>query len=116
MGYVLDGLSYKQFYKMIWMLKLNVIMMNVNSKMGIQCYLTDEQIYEIKPSILMGTIDKFARIPKLENVKHLFNSKFHKSPDMIVQDELHLINGPIGSIYGLYEMMIEGIIADLKFQ
>jgi hypothetical protein len=88
---------------------------------SIPAYMIDEQIYGNKPSIILGTVDKFARIPKLGRVGTIFGIEKNtnknnlniltQAPDLIIQDELHLIEGPLGSMYGLYELMIQGIIA-----
>lgn len=68
----------------------------------------DEQIYQEPPSLLIGTIDKFAQIVRKENTGCLFGvGTNNKPPDLIIQDELHLISGPLGTISGIYETAID---------
>ncbi len=72
----------------------------------------DDDIYVRKPTLLIGTIDKFARLAWEEKTKALFAVDGDGlPPELLIQDELHLISGPLGSISGLYEIAIEKLIA-----
>lgn len=58
--------------------------------------------------MLLSTIDKFARIVWEDRTSRLFGSDgVVLPPELIIQDELHLISGPLGSISGLYETAID---------
>lgn len=71
-------------------------------------YTVDEDVYRERPSLIIGTIDKFAQIVRNPNTGRLFgcDGRF-APPDLIVQDELHLISGPLGTVAGLYETAID---------
>lgn len=69
----------------------------------------DERIYKEIPTLIIGTIDKFATLPWSEEAIGIFDNKNNKNvlkPDLIIQDELHLISGPLGSVAGMYEILI----------
>lgn len=72
--------------------------------------VVDEELYRNPPTLLFGTVDKFAMIAWKEEVGHFFasNSK-NRTPELIIQDELHLISGPLGSMVGLYETAIDAL-------
>ena len=72
-------------------------------------YTYDEIIYEKQPTILIGTSDKFAQIVRLSNeiINKIFGDKNIKPPSLIIQDELHLISGPLGTVSSLYEFIID---------
>lgn len=71
--------------------------------------VVDEYIYDSPPTLLFATVDKFATLPWRGEVSELFaNSNNNIStPELIIQDELHLISGPLGTIVGLYETVID---------
>ena len=76
-------------------------------------YFIDEDVISKKPSFLLGTIDKFASVTWDTNTSHIFasRSRSHYPPSLIIQDELHLISGPLGTIAGLYEAAFEVIMS-----
>jgi hypothetical protein len=88
----------------------------------------DEPIYRRLPGFLIATVDKFAALPWIGPSGKLFghverfdNDGFYSAaepgrgqslggpllpPELIIQDELHLISGPLGTIAGVYETAI----------
>nr|WP_285889515.1 helicase-related protein [Neobacillus niacini] len=80
----------------------------VNNANGLPVYVVDDTLYDHYPSLVIGTVDKFARIPWVEETRNLFGkNKGILPPELIIQDELHLISGPLGTIVGLYESTID---------
>lgn len=73
---------------------------------GLPIYVVDDDIYRVRPTLLLSTIDKFARIAWEENTRNLFGDNC-PPPELIIQDELHLISGPLGSLSGVYEIALE---------
>ncbi|QQS13792.1 MAG: DNA/RNA helicase [Rhodospirillales bacterium] len=70
-------------------------------------WTVDEDVYRQRPTLLIGTIDKFAQIVRRKEVSGLFSIGTGSPPDLILQDELHLISGPLGTVAGLYEAAID---------
>lgn len=66
-------------------------------------FTVDDDIYESRPTLLIGTADKFAQIVREKRTNILFGIAGGSPPDLIIQDELHLISGPLGTIAGVYE-------------
>jgi hypothetical protein len=96
----------------------------------------DEPIYRRLPAFLIATVDKFASLPWVgecgaffghvdrveEGIgfygaaepgtgRRLFNADALLPPDLIIQDELHLISGPLSTVAGLYETAIDELSA-----
>jgi hypothetical protein len=71
-------------------------------------WTVDEDVYDRVPSLVIGTVDKFAQLPrKLEAGKLFGLGTPYDAIDLIIQDELHLISGPLGTLAGLYEAAID---------
>jgi hypothetical protein len=76
---------------------------------GLPVEVIDERIYEKPVTLLIGTVDKFATLVWRPEAKGLFGFRQANRitpPELIIQDELHLISGPLGSVVGHYEMLI----------
>ncbi len=82
-------------------------------------YVIDEDIYEYRPSLVIGTVDKFAMLAWRPEARALFGldeqgQRILSPPGLIIQDELHLISGPLGSMVGLFEAVIEDLCTDRR--
>ena len=80
--------------------------------------LCDDQIYKEPPTLLFGTVDKFAALAHRVSTNPSKTNKdsrriFGKGglnclpPDLIIQDELHLLLGPLGSAVSLFECAVD---------
>lgn len=69
----------------------------------------DEHLYLSPPTLLLGTVDKFAQLAWSTEPALFFGKNNKKPPSLIIQDELHLISGPLGSIVGHYEVLVQKI-------
>lgn len=67
----------------------------------------DDALYDNPPTFLLGTVDKFAQLAWVPASGSLFGRPAGKlPPSLIIQDELHLLTGPLGTTVGLYEAAI----------
>ena len=104
---------------------------------GVPVVVVDEELYRTCPSIVIATVDKFARMPFEGRTQAFFGIRDRYSPtlghltpaegtkpggklckdarkanrllppELIIQDELHLISGPLGTMVGLYETAVD---------
>jgi hypothetical protein len=96
----------------------------------------DEVIYRRLPAFVIATVDKFAGLPWFAEAGAFFGHVDREDqwgfygaadprgmgtplygdatlapPELIVQDELHLISGPLGTIAALYEVALDRLAA-----
>lgn len=69
--------------------------------------VVDDDIYDAPPTLVIGTVDKFAQLAWVDRTRNLFGGETGTAPSLIIQDELHLISGPLGTMVGLYETLID---------
>ena len=100
---------------------------------GIPVLFVDDQIYRELPCFIVATVDKLAMLPWRGATGAMFGRVHSRvgrdffgtmdgpapakgatplpdgllPPELIVQDELHLIAGPLGTMVGLYETAVE---------
>jgi len=74
------------------------------------CNVVDAALYESPPTLLLATIDKFARLAWEERTSAFFGRDGNRPPELIIQDELHLISSALGSVAGLYEAGLETVL------
>ncbi|MFF9619979.1 helicase-related protein [Streptomyces griseosporeus] len=80
---------------------------------GLPVHLIDQAVYDARPTLVIATVDKFASMPWRPQTAALFNrddpNDATPAPELIVQDELHLISGPLGTLTGLYETAVDAL-------
>jgi len=74
------------------------------------CNIVDEALYAEPPTMLVATVDKFARLAWEERANAFLGGTRHRPPELIIQDELHLIASALGSVAGLYEAAIDTVL------
>jgi len=122
----------------------------ISDRIPVPALTVDEQVYHRLPSLVVSTVDKFARPPFEPRAAALFGNVDHHHcvwgyyregapplsapggdeshpgplgrnqgqrnyrgivppppPELILQDELHLIEGPLGSLVGFYETAVD---------
>lgn len=81
-----------------------------SSERNLPIVAVDEPIYRRQPAFMIATSDKFAALPWTGETARFFRGGDEdnpRPPDLIIQDELHLISGPLGTMAGLYETAID---------
>lgn len=77
---------------------------------SLPCNVVDEALYASPPTMLIATVDKFARLAWEGRASAFFGGAQHLPPELIIQDELHLIASALGSVAGVYEAGLDTVL------
>jgi len=74
--------------------------------------VVDDSQYSDPPTVLLATVDKFARLQFRPEAGRLLglNTPF-RQPSMIIQDELHLLSGPLGTTVAVFDTVIQLLLS-----
>ncbi|MBS1711255.1 MAG: helicase [Armatimonadetes bacterium] len=73
--------------------------------------VVDEALYAAPPTFLVATIDKFAQFSWDERPGCFLGASGYRVPSIVIQDELHLVAGPLGTVASLYEAAFDEVLA-----
>ncbi|WP_158889254.1 helicase-related protein [Amycolatopsis anabasis] len=72
----------------------------------------DDVLYEEPPTILLATVDKFARLQFLPDAGKLLGlGTPFRQPSLVIQDELHLLSGPLGTTVAVFDAVIQVLLS-----
>ena len=73
--------------------------------------VVDDELYLNPPTFLIATVDKFARMAWVAGPGNFFGKVNCRPPSLVIQDELHLLSGPLGTTVGIYECAFAGLMS-----
>ncbi len=75
---------------------------------GLPVHVVDDDLYDHPPTFLLATVDKFAGLAWEPRSGVFFGKPANRiPPTLVIQDELHLLTGPLGTTVGIYEAAIQ---------
>lgn len=86
----------------------------IGQNLSIPAQVVDENLYLDPPTLLIGTVDKFAMLAWKPEARSFFGidkdgRRVARGPTLIIQDEMHLMTGPLGTMVGLFEAAVDAL-------
>jgi hypothetical protein len=73
--------------------------------------VVDEVLYAEPPTFLLATVDKFARLQFKDAAGRLLGiGTPFRQPSLIIQDELHLLSGPLGTTVAVFDAAVQVLL------